>query len=328
MDFLLPMYISRLLLAILFIYLLAPDSVAIAAPKTFSQAKQLMPSVYGDVPETFYCGCAITWTGGPSGRPDHPSCGYEVRKQTQLVRAERIEWEHVVAAHTFGQQRPCWRTGGRDNCTANDSLFKAMEADMHNLVPAVGEVNGDRSNFRFGVLPSTPYRHGQCPVKIDFQQRAIEPRPEIRGDIARINFYMYDHYGLKLSRQQQQLFLAWHHEDPVSKWELTRNDRIARAMGRSNPYVTGLKQWHLNKGGTAAAPRVASMVDTEPVSENIRGNRNSRVYHLPVGCPSYNAIKTNNIVKFGSEQQATDAGYRKARNCEQREVNICDILAP
>ena len=86
-------------------------------------------------------------------------------------------------------------------------------------------------------------------------------------------------------------------------------------MGRSNPYVTGLKQWHLNKGGTAAAPRVASMVDTEPVSENIRGNRNSRVYHLPVGCPSYNAMKLSNIVEFDSEQQAVAAGYRKAGNC-------------
>lgn len=307
------MYILRPLLVILFIHLLAPDSVAEAAPESFSQAKQLMPTVYRDFAETFYCGCSITWTGGPSGRPDLQSCGYTVRKQ--LVRANRIEWEHVVAAHTFGQQRPCWRSGGRDNCTANDPLFRAMEADMHNLVPAVGEVNGDRSNFRFGVLPSTPYQHGRCPVKIDFQQRAIEPRPEIRGDIARINFYMYDHYGLKLGRQQQQLFLAWHREDPVSKWELMRNDRIARAMGRSNPYVTGLKQWHLSKGGVAATPEVAAAVKKQSVPTSIRGNRNSKVYHLPVGCPSYNAMKSSNIVEFDSEQQAVDAGYRKAGNC-------------
>lgn len=309
------MYTIRLVISFLVFVSSTLGSIAAATPDTFSQAKQLMPTVYREFAETFYCGCSITWTGGPSGRPDHQSCGYKVRKQTQLVRAERVEWEHVVAAHTFGQQRPCWRSGGRDNCTANDPLFRAMEADMHNLVPAVGEVNGDRSNFRFGVLPSTPYQHGRCPVKIDFQQRAIEPRPEIRGDIARINFYMYDHYGLKLSRQQQQLFLAWHREDPVSKWELTRNDRIARAMGRSNPYVTGLKQWQSDKGGVAAIPEVAAAEEKQSVPMSIRGNRNSKVYHLPLGCPSYNAMKSSNIVEFDSEQQAVDAGYRKAGNC-------------
>lgn len=274
-----------------------------------------MPSIYHDLPESFYCGCAITWTGGPSGRPDHESCGYEIRKSTQQSRANRIEWEHVVPAHTFGQQRACWRSGGRSNCSANDPIFRAMEADMHNLVPAIGEVNGDRSNFRFSVLPSTPYQHGQCPVKVDFQQRVVEPRPEIRGDIARISFYMYDHYGLKLSHQQQQLFLAWHREDPVSQWEVTRNERIARAMGRSNPYVTGLKQWQLDKGGVAATSVVAAVVNTDPTPESIRGNRSSRVYHLPVGCPSYNAMKLSNIMEFDSEQQAVNAGYRKAGNC-------------
>lgn len=301
-------------LVVVFLAFLVPN-LAAASPESFDQAKRLMPSVYQDSAETFYCGCSITWIGGPSGRPDHQSCGYKVRKGTQLERAKRIEWEHVVAAHTFGQQRPCWRSGGRGNCTANDPVFRALEADMHNLVPAVGEVNGDRSNFRFGVLPSTPYQHGHCPVKIDFQQRTIEPRPEIRGDIARINFYMYEHYGLKLSRQQQQLFLAWHREDPVSQWELTRNERIARTMGRSNPYVTGLKQWRLNKGGVAATSEVATAVKNQYGPASIRGNRNSRVYHLPVGCPSYSAIKSSNVVEFHSEQQAVKAGYRKAGNC-------------
>jgi methylphosphotriester-DNA--protein-cysteine methyltransferase len=46
----------------------------------------------------------------------------------------------------------------------------------------------------------------------------------------------------------------------------------------------------------------------------IKGNKNSRIYHLP-GCASYNAISPKNIVWFKTEAEATAAGYRKARNC-------------
>lgn len=35
-------------------------------------------------------------------------------------------------------------------------MFNAMEADMFNLAPAIGEVNSDRSNYGFGVLQSQP----------------------------------------------------------------------------------------------------------------------------------------------------------------------------
>lgn len=281
-----------------------------------------MVRVYADKPESFYCACEITWSGTGAGKPDHLTCGYDVRKNNE--RADRIEWEHVVPAHTFGQQRLCWRNGGRANCIANDPVFRQMEADMHNLVPAIGEVNGDRSNYRFGVLPQTAYQHGKCPIKIDFLQRVVEPRPEIRGDIARINFYMYDRYGLRMSRQQQQLLLAWHKQDPVSEWENIRNERITRVAGITNQFVTGNKRWELD-GPSLALPlsgvdRAGPIAEMEAKEEDhsasiIRGNRNSKVYHLPERCPSYSSIKPANVVPFRTEEQAKQAGYRLAGNC-------------
>ncbi|MDN2481292.1 Ada metal-binding domain-containing protein [Vibrio agarivorans] len=47
----------------------------------------------------------------------------------------------------------------------------------------------------------------------------------------------------------------------------------------------------------------------------VRGNKNSKVYHLPEGCPSYNQISEKNIALFSSEQRAIEAGYRRAGNC-------------
>ncbi len=120
------------------LFLLALSSAAIAAPpSSFSAAKREAVKIYADHPTSFYCGCDIKWQG-KKGIPDLASCGYQVRKQEK--RASRIEWEHVVPAWQFGHQRQCWQNGGRKNCTRNDNVFKSMEADLHNLTPAIGEV--------------------------------------------------------------------------------------------------------------------------------------------------------------------------------------------
>ncbi len=63
--------------------------------------------------------------------------------------------------------------------------------------------------------------------------------------VARINFYMHDRYNLKMSQQQQRLFIAWNTQFPVSAWELKRDQRIAKVMGHSNPFVTGERSWTL-----------------------------------------------------------------------------------
>ena len=222
--------------------LLLFSAVSQSVPANFDQAKTLAQRLHAPAANSFYCDCDIRWQG-KKGIPDLASCGYQIRKNGP--RANRIEWEHVMPAHHFGHQRQCWQNGGRKNCVKTDSVFRLMEADLYNLVPAIGEVNGDRSNFRFGVLPATEPKHGACPVKVDFKQQVFEPAPKVRGDIARIYFYMADKYNLQLSRAQQQLLLAWHKLDPVTEQEQQLNQRIAPHMGHDNPFVSGDHEWHL-----------------------------------------------------------------------------------
>lgn len=81
-----------------------------------------------------------------------------------------------MPAWTFGHQRQCWKNGGREHCVDEDPVFRAMEADLFNLYPAVGEVNGDRSNFNCGMAAGVAPQCGQCTTRIDFQQKAAEPR--------------------------------------------------------------------------------------------------------------------------------------------------------
>ena len=212
-----------------------------AAPTSFSQAKQQAKAIYAPTANSFYCNCPIDWQG-KKAIPDLVACGYQARKNVQ--RASRIEWEHVMPAYHFGHQRLCWQQGGRSNCVKTDAVFRRIEADLYNLKPAIGEVNGDRSNYRYGMLAATATQYGSCPAKVDFKQQVFEPAPNIRGDIARIYFYMADKYNLSLSRAQQQLFMAWHKQDPVTDEEQQLNQQIATQMGHDNPFVTGVREWH------------------------------------------------------------------------------------
>ena len=53
---------------------------------------------------------------------------------------------------------------------------------------------------------------------------------------------------------------------------------------------------------------------TDEVDLKIRGNRSSRIYHLP-GCPNYEDIALRNIVNFKTKEEAESKGYRMAKNC-------------
>ena len=211
-------------------------SAADGTPKTFVQAKKALVVLYRAHPEqpSFYCGCTIRYQGKKM-TPDWDSCGYQPRKQA--TRASRIEWEHIVPAWELGQQRQCWQQGGRKNCVATDEVFALMEGDMHNLVPAIGEVNGDRANFRYSDWGAKPNQYGECAMVVDFAGKRVQPPTRSRGAIARTYLYMAQQYKLRIAEQQLRLFTAWNRSYPVTPWECQRDALIARAQGNHNPFV-------------------------------------------------------------------------------------------
>lgn len=207
-------------------------SVSHYQQNNFQQAKAVAAKINAGAPD-FYCGCRINWQG-KKGVPDLSSCGYSVRKNAN--RAGRIEWEHVMPAWEFGHQRQCWQHGGRKNCS-KDADYRRIESDLHNLQPAIGEVNGDRNNFQYSQWNGGEQPYGQCSMKVDFKEKLAQPPERARGAIARTYFYMRDQYHLRLSRQQTQLFSVWDKQYPVTAWECERDNRIAQVQGNHNAYV-------------------------------------------------------------------------------------------
>jgi len=199
-------------------------------PSWGTAKKRMYGQVFHDHATTFYCGC--TFEGKV---PDLTSCG--MAESAVSSRAERVEVEHVVPASAFGRTRPCWAVGGREACLRDDPIFKVFHSDLHNLVPAVGFVNAVRSDYSMGLIAGDKARVGDCDFEVDNEDDKVEPPVEVRGDVARMYFYVEWVYGLPLSDGQRHLFLAWHQADPVDEWELERDRRIEGQQGNYNPFV-------------------------------------------------------------------------------------------
>lgn len=216
---------------------------------SFDAAKKIArDTIYVDRRIDLYCGCKFKPTGASGGRIDATECGYQPR--SNAVRGERLEWEHVMPAWFFGHSLACWSRGhdrcvksdssafkGRDCCVKVSPKFRKIEADLHNLAPAVGELNGDRSNLPFGQVAGEPRQYGACNFEIGGSPRVAEPPDNVRGDAARIWFYMSETYGVRLSPAMAELLRRWSEDDPVDDWERTKNERVFEVQGNRNPFV-------------------------------------------------------------------------------------------
>lgn len=216
------------------IFLISPN--VFADGPSFYQSKNILMKFYiqkGHT-QTFYCGCEFDKEKSIKAS----ECGYKVRKSNK--RASRIEWEHIVPASRLGKGLQCWKQGdascvkedgetykGRKCCRKVSERFRKMEADMHNLVPSVGEINGDRSNFQMGLIFGEKRSYGTCDFEVDTKYRVLEPTPSVRGDVARAYLYAVEQYGISLSTREQKLFDKWSLEDPATAWELKRTEFIS-----------------------------------------------------------------------------------------------------
>jgi len=115
--------------------------------------------------------------------------------------------------------------------------YRRMQADMFNLYPAIGEVNGRRSNYSMAIIEGEKREFGECDIEI--KSRKVEPKESIRGEIARTYLYMdsvYPGRGI-ISKKNKKLFDTWDQSDPVDEWECERAKRIENMQGNRNEVV-------------------------------------------------------------------------------------------
>ena len=206
--------------------------------------RQKLYKVYEGCEKTFYCGCIYN-----HGRIDFDSCGYKPRKNNE--RSKRLEWEHIVPMSTFGKHFSEW-TNGHPSCVSSkgkkykgrkcagkvSSAYRKIEADPINIVPAVGEINTDRSDYHYGEIAGEERNYGKCDFEV--HSGIAEPAEHIRGDIARVYYYMNEKYSDMnvLNEDNNILFKQWNDSDPTSKEEIMRNESIYNVFGVYNRFVS------------------------------------------------------------------------------------------
>ncbi len=194
------------------ILLLAGAAIAKPPDTAYFQNMPLFWSqLYGDGGNTLYC-----------GRPFGPRKG------------RQINIEHIFPMGWVASALNC---GSRSQCRTTSPSFNRIEADMHNLYPALARINKARGSRAFGMVPGERRRFGSCDFEIDPQKRRVEPRPAVRGNIARAMLYMQARYGLRLFPRQAALLRQWHRDDPPDHEELRRNRVIEQIQGQRNPFI-------------------------------------------------------------------------------------------
>ena len=217
------------------------DFPQVGLPQSFTQAKKLLvKDIYArdEDRQTFYCGCNYS----KSGKIDPVSCGYKPRRKGSK-RAQRLEWEHIVPASYIGNGRACWSEGHQDCMTRNgnafkgrrccekvDEQFRGIMADPNNLVPEIGELNADRSNYPHREIEGEERAYGACDFEVDFKARKAEPAIPLRGFIGRTWLYMHKVHGVRITEEDKRVYTAWAQAFPAQKWEIGRQNRIWQTL--------------------------------------------------------------------------------------------------
>lgn len=146
------------------------------------------------------------------------------------------------------------------------SKASPMRSDIVHVVPTDGYINGRRGDYYLADVGNVTYQSangysklGSCATP-GYSGTVFEPNDEIKGDIARIYFYMVTCYEDKstgwgnvftsykypgLQQWYVDMLMQWSEQDPVDAVEIQRNNAVYDVQQNRNPFVDypGLEQY-------------------------------------------------------------------------------------
>lgn len=191
---------------------------------------------------------------------DHVEYSYFSTKTIfKLSDADPNNPENVLLVYTGrSEDNTNYGTGGdyinREHVWAkshgNFADVMPMYSDVHNLKPADASVNSSRSNLDFDNGGNQHAEATGCYYDSD----SWEPRDEVKGDIARIIFYMDTRYegndgelDLEVvdrvnnypdpTHGKLSVLLEWNEQDPPDEFERNRNNVIFSWQKNRNPFI-------------------------------------------------------------------------------------------
>lgn len=166
----------------------------------------------------------------------------------------------------FNRGDTCGQYRGEGQCFNREHIFpqgafgkrSPMKSDFFHLYPTDGYVNNIRGSLVFGEVREAEYtsKNGSkmgSSVNADYRRDVFEPIDEFKGDVARALLYFAIRYEDRVRSFRHDLLdgstfqvyrgwilktlIKWHKLDPVSAWEIRRNDVGEDFQGNRNPLI-------------------------------------------------------------------------------------------
>ncbi len=153
-------------------------------------------------------------------------CKKPFSKKTPLLAVSHI--------YPSAQVRDHLQCGTKRQCLRSDERYMEIISDLHNIVPADSYFEFKRKGAQFGSLDES-MEANSCGIRKKLH--IIDPPDELKGDIARILFYMRANYDLPL-RTHLSLLKLWHENDPPSPEEVSHNAMGAEYQGNENEFIS------------------------------------------------------------------------------------------
>lgn len=182
----------------------------------------------------------------------------ELDNDNGIVRGIYSGFEQAVAPNSSAPRREAFQDGAGLNAEhswpQSRGATGVAKSDLHHLFPAQVGVNSRRGSSPFAEIDDSQTRWWLIDkdqltsiptTDIDeyseATRTAFEPREDVKGNIARAQFYFYTIYRDQADdgffQQQKNFLCAWNEADPVDAQEQSRSRAIAVEQGNENPFV-------------------------------------------------------------------------------------------
>lgn len=164
----------------------------------------------------------------------------------------------------------CGNYSGESSCynrehTIPQSVWNSnypMYSDAHFVLPSDGYVNGKRSNYPYGKVNIATWtstngsklgNNTNSGYSTGYTGTVFEPIDEFKGDIARCLLYFATRYEDQVTSWPYDMFdgtstqvftntflnilLTWNILDPVSPYEIEKNNEVYTFQGNRNPFI-------------------------------------------------------------------------------------------
>lgn len=209
----------------------------------------------------------------------------------------------------------------------------AAGTDVHHLRPADVSVNSARNNKDFD-MGGNQYIDGDGETQCYVDNDSWQPRDEVKGDVARMIFYMAVRYeggindpdlelveavnSVNLTQEGKgyhgklSVLMNWHKEDPVSEFERNRNDVIYSYQNNRNPFIDHPE--YVEEIWTNPNPN-ANTEDNKKLKLEIFPNPASNF--IKIGLPEWNLINKSEVFIYNCLGKKV-----LQRNVESAELNF------